>query len=457
MTIVQLDRSLGDAENGALPRSDVAPFFDDLQANILKAHGRDHCIFACLTFAGGEPSGIGEWVRALCDGTSLGIALTSAREQNEQAIRRKQALAAGIAPQQEAVLSLWLTYSGCAKLGITPPAHAPHAEGMSARGAAFGDPAGVAWEQLDAVVLIATDDAADLTSRTGRLQQSANAAVTVGAIERCAVRRNAATLRVEPFGFVDGVSDPDFWGTYEPRTAANPWAPLDLVLVPEGPAGRYGTFVVVRKLMQDVDGFEQALIPLTEQRTGHAATPAEVELTRAFIMGRFRDGTPVITHSMPAGAADPENDFTAATDPFGASCPVFAHVRKMNPRGGSRFEPLAQERNHRIARRGMPLIDDAGQPRGLMFVCLQSDIARQFEFMQRVWGGSPDFPFSGTGREILIGRRASGGLPDVDRRWPAKWHSPGKRIPFGDFVRLAGGAYLFAPSIAALRETWNAP
>jgi deferrochelatase/peroxidase EfeB len=243
----------------------------------------------------------------------------------------------------------------------------------------------------------------------------------------------------------------------EPQTAANPWAPLDLALVPEGVPDRYGTFVVMRKLLQDVDGWKQAVETVTSRRTGGSVTPDEIALTGAMAVGRFQDGTPVVSHGSPIAADDPENDFTYSEDPFGARCPAYAHIRKTNPRSGAKFESLEQERRHRIARRGMPLVDDAGDAIGLMFVCLQSDIAQQFEFIERVWAGSPDFPFSGTGRDLIAGRRGAAGPPDVDRRWPAHWGAGGSRIPFGQFVQFAGGAYLYAPSMAALREIASGP
>src|SRR5207245_8186567 len=63
-----------------------------------------------------------------------------------------------------------------------------------------------------------------------------------------------------------------------------------------------------------------------------------------------------------------------------------------------------QERSHRIVRRGIPYgvrpapsggASTAASPAGelgLLFQAFQSDIARQFEFIQRTWVDNPNFP-----------------------------------------------------------------
>ena len=77
--------------------------------------------------------------------------------------------------------------------------------------------------------------------------------------------------------------------------------------------------------------------------------------------------------------------------PTGGPCPVGAHVRRANPRNSLPFEGKLVNR-HRLIRRGIPYGEplppgapDDGHERGVIFMCLQASIARQFEFVQSQW------------------------------------------------------------------------
>ena len=61
--------------------------------------------------------------------------------------------------------------------------------------------------------------------------------------------------------------------------------------------------------------------------------------------------------------------------------------------------------------------------RGLLFMCFQANIKRQFQFIQRTWVDNPNFPVSllnpfkkDTGDDPLIGQDN-----DEAQRWPKKW------------------------------------
>jgi hypothetical protein len=82
--------------------------------------------------------------------------------------------------------------------------------------------------------------------------------------------------------------------------------------------------------------------------------------------------------------------------------------------------------------------------RGLHFVCLCANIARQFEFVQHTWLNNPKFkglyddpdPLVGpAGRSLTLQSRP------VNRRV--------KEIP--SFVGVRGGAYFFLPGVRAVR------
>ena len=94
-----------------------------------------------------------------------------------------------------------------------------------------------------------------------------------------------------------------------------------------------------------------------------------------------------------------------------------------------------------------PLEDD-GIERGLVFVCFQASIARQFEVVQRGWVDDGDAFGLGDDRDFLIGR----GSPDGKMTIPRRGGAPVVLTPQPDFVTTRGGDYFFVPSVPALRH-----
>src|SRR5262249_33925694 len=135
----------------------------------------------------------------------------------------------------------------------------------------------------------------------------------------------------------------------------------------------------------------------------------------------WRDGTPLALSPDapdPALADDPAriNDFSFAGDDDGVRCPLGAHIRRANPRDAKGFFEGRLSNRHRIIRRGRsygpPLPADAtaddGQERGLVFVCFNTSIERQFETIQALWVDDGD-PFGlGPDKDPLIGCPADG-------------------------------------------------
>src|SRR5437870_4534104 len=127
------------------------------------------------------------------------------------------------------------------------------------------------------------------------------------------------------------------------------------------------------------------------------------DIAEILTVGRFKDGTPVTLR--PFDGIGPVNNFEyLARDPVGNRCPFHAHIRKANQRGANPFLNREQERSHRVVRRGVPYgvrpappgetsaAASASGEVGLLFHAFQSDIARQFEFIQRTWVDNPNFP-----------------------------------------------------------------
>jgi Dyp-type peroxidase family len=250
-----------------------------------------------------------------------------------------------------------------------------------------------------------------------------------------ATDRRVAWRALAPGEFVLGYDDED---------GGPPPAPL-------APFGRNGTFMVWRKLHQDVAAFRAFVDDAA------AATGLSGEAVAAKVVGRWPDGSPLVLRP---DRPDPElgddrrrvNDFSYARDAEGLLCPRGAHVRRTNPRdsfvGGGRLTA-----RHRILRRGMPYgkplppgaVAD-GADRGLVFVCLQASIERQFEIVQGRWCNDGDAFGLGRAADPVAGswteppRVVFGGRP------------PSIATAMGAFVTPRGGEYLFVPGITALRS-----
>jgi hypothetical protein len=91
-------------------------------------------------------------------------------------------------------------------------------------------------------------------------------------------------------------------------------------------------------------------------------------------------------------------------------------------------------------------LEDDGEDRGLVFVCFQADIRRQFETIQSLWIDDGD-PFGlGRDKDFLVGEpNGTEGKMTIQGR-PPFFLKPQPR-----FVTLRGGDYLFQPSMSALR------
>jgi Dyp-type peroxidase family len=171
----------------------------------------------------------------------------------------------------------------------------------------------------------------------------------------------------EPFGFADGISQPQIdweqqlerpctqvgytnivalgefllgypneYGKITDRPLLDPdAAAAGLLNAEDSPAkkdlARNGTYLVMRQLEQDVRGFWKFL---QEQTGGNLADAQELG---AKMVGRTRAGDPLVPiQSEPIPGSDPrtvtQNQFTYESDPVGARCPFGAHVRRTNPR-----------------------------------------------------------------------------------------------------------------------------
>lgn len=222
---------------------------------------------------------------------------------------------------------------------------------------------------------------------------------------------------------------------------------------------RNGTYLVFRQLEQHVDAFDKFISKTAELIYG-TADPDHKESVAARLLGRHRSGVPLIRPSADSRCADPNtrNDFLYYfEDPFGLSCPIGAHIRRANPRDALGQAPdtaLRLSKMHRIIRRGRIYGErqtaDAetqaqpSDPRGLHFICLNADIAGQFEMVQHTWLN--DTHFNGLDHETdPISHYRVGADTMTFQHRPTNL-----RIKIPKLVTVRGGAYFFLPGIRAL-------
>lgn len=223
--------------------------------------------------------------------------------------------------------------------------------------------------------------------------------------------------------------------------------------------GRDGTFMVIRQLQEKVKEFENELDEDTRRTNDYANSDAVKAI------GRQRDGSPIGWPSSDAHTRGTGNRAEEAklrfrgADPYGYDVPLGSHVRRAHPRDSmdeAHFRDETRHR-HRIIRRGRPYLDETGDRKGLLFVCLNASIERQFEFVQQTWLNNPSFHGLFDEVDPLIGRgRRKFSIPSPDGRRTLELAN--------DYVEFLGGGYFFVPGKSALRaltrprqasETWG--
>lgn len=270
--------------------------------------------------------------------------------------------------------------------------------------------------------------------------------------------------------------------------------PFDPTVVPVWATN--GSYLVIRRLQQDVAAFRDAMSKQADQvakKPGFAGTTAAT--LAAKLVGRWPSGAPIARSPQADNEALGKNDFAnnhfafqnastplplknapphmpdnfaqAPADLDGLSCPHAAHIRKVNPRDlGTDTGGAHDTLTRRILRRGIPYGDPspgtAGREspkskpdRGLLFLCYQTSIEGQFEFLTNHWVNTVAAPEDG-GFDIIIGQNGSeaGRQRTVDLPVQDK---PSQTLTFQpEWVIPTGGGYFFAPSIDVLSTVLSA-
>ena len=449
---------------------------EDLQGNILKGHGRDHSVHLFLKFKLRKQADVKTWIQGFAN-NYVTSALLQANEAREYRVNKTTG---------SIFANFFLSIEGYEYLDVPPfkiPGSQPFRFGMKNESIKnyLGDPEVEKWDsglqgKIHALILLADDNVAYLNEQVDQIAQDLQTFADIVQREDGFVLRNTAGQVIEHFGFADGISQPlfvkrDIEQALEDSGSFDRWDPkasLNLVLAKD-PNGQtedsYGSYLVYRKLEQNVKGFWD------DQRKLAGAVGVNDELAGALIVGRFADGTPVVDSNVPTGATQ-TNNFNYAEDPqdFGLTpkptkCPFHAHIRKTNPRGDTgrvesspdlQQQSLEIERGHRIARRGISYgVNDISQEpeagSGLLFLCFQANPENQFNFIQGGWANQNNFVAVNVGLDPVIGQPG----PDKNQKWPKTWGDPDTEeepYNFTLWVNMKGGEYFFTPSISYLKN-----
>ena len=319
-------------------------------------------------------------------------------------------------------------------------------------------------------------------------------------------RLDSVTLpgRKEHFGFRDGISQPaiegysadsspgntiaagefvlgylNAYGQYTDRPTVKPEQDPDSLLLPapddrsRHDLGMNGSYLVFRQLSQNVHAFWNYLAENAPGIIAGDTTQACIALASKMV-GRWPSGAPLVNSpdaDNPQLADDNDFMYVRSGDADGLKCPIGSHVRRSNPRDALDPKPGSERsievgKRHRIVRRGRaygpPAVDsmqpgdiigkpDAGKDRGLHFICFNTQIGRQFEFIQHTWVNSTKFDGLYDDDDPLIGDR--GGTESHPAGVFTVQQEPVRRRVTGmpRFVTVRGGGYFFMPGISAVR------
>ena len=453
----------------------------DVQGNILRGYGRARVRHLLLEVA--DAPAARRWLAAAAAGGDAAVPAVTTEEQWE------------IKPAT--CFNLGLTFAGMTALGLPAATLAGFPSefrgGMASRAVKLGDVGASApdrWPapfdapgRLHIVAAIHGAEPGDLARVEAMIPAGPGAAfVRLGARDGWNFDGD-----VVHFGYRDNFSQPRFAGIHDPGAFPDkqPLAPVGSMLlgyateyegllwtIPQPDVfGRNGAFNAFRVLAQDVTAFEayldsaaaailadplgDDLLPPGAKRgfgAGLSRHAALREVVAAKMCGRWRNGVPLaLSPDTPDPATPPSlTDFDYSG---GTACPFGAHMRRVNPRGGTIVQRAARH-TRRLVRRSHPYgpAYDPSHPateRGLLGNFIGANLGAQFEALMCDWVnlGLEDPRITGT-NDALIGNNipafsaftiplASGGVIRLEG--------------FPRFVTTRGGAYTFLPGLPALR------
>lgn len=308
--------------------------------------------------------------------------------------------------------------------------------------------------------------------------------------------------RKEHFGFHDGIAQPTINGLgrpdhpnntvaagefilgykneynqYEYSPGIEATADINNLLCPsqhiEGmkDIGKNGTYLVFRQLEQDVQGFWQYMKNKTANNDS-TLNPNEMIKLASKIVGRWPNGDPITLNSEQEDKKLADTDYFGyrSHDGDGMKCPFGSHIRRTNPRDSidtDRITSIKIANKHRIIRRGRSYGDPVAESmnpldiihaenksgtRGLHFLCINTNLTMQFEFIQNSWVNNPKFAGLYDERDPLIGNHSDPRELKHTGTFSVSENPMRKRYTdLPEFVTTKGGAYFFLPGMTALQ------
>jgi Dyp-type peroxidase family len=470
---------------------------DDIQGNVVAGFNKDHISYLFFALPD-EPAQARAWLADLVNEVATA---QEVKQFNDlfRAIRRRRGDREGVV--EAAWMNLAFTHDGLGKFGIVDEAELgllpeEFREGMRKRKATIGDlgdndpdrwPNDLGKKTIHALMIVAADSVEDLNREVRYFVRHAASHEVSLVFQQDGMTRPDAPGH-EHFGFRDGISQPGIRGlttSSYPQGSNQADPPKDVIaggefvlgyprqqpdpaddpLSPQPEWTENGSYLVFRRLRQDVKGFRDFL-----SREG-SKLGTTVDLLGAKLVGRYRSGAPLVgaedaaedpgTTKSDVLEKDKINDFGYSTDPHGTQVPRAAHIRKAYPRDqpASKNEPGERPR---ILRRGIPFgqsFRDGNPPhsplgadprfpddRGLCFVCYQRSIRDQFELIQCSWVNREAVPEDGDGVDPVASQASPERMIRVPRIAPDPVQLPKQ------WVRTTGGEYFFSPSISALER-----
>lgn len=249
-----------------------------------------------------------------------------------------------------------------------------------------------------------------------------------------------------------------------------------------------GSLLVLRHLQQDVPAFDAATKSLALHVGSHLGLTGHtrIDSLRALMVGRWKSGAPLVC--FPKGGPDAttaaadrnrNNHFGYARpsesikvkgrahpvprcegDPLGTHCPVFAHIRKVNPRDATTdLHDPAITLSKLILRRSVLYNNGKDEhnnvDKGLLFLAYQTSIRDQFAFLVRNWMNSELAP-NASGVDLLVGQS---GRADNAKAFGLT-NAKGKYKRFvlkGEWIKTLGGGYFLTPAISSLKRMLAVP
>jgi deferrochelatase/peroxidase EfeB len=292
------------------------------------------------------------------------------------------------------------------------------------------------------------------------------------------------------FGYRDGISEPALTWSGAPPSPQGDQGDLDNFLIGYSPttsqiqpgptAGNAGSFALngcynaFRILYQNVAAFNKLLqdqsstiVPII----GGTSDQAQ-EWLAAKLMGRWRNGSPLILSPDAPNPATQDGELFGYTEPNDPStykdvlstnkCPYSAHTRVANPRD-EHLTPIEGTAPPRIVRRGVPYgptltgITDDGKDRGLIGLFLCGSFSRQFEKIYG-WMNTNNFASDLAGlstypQDAVLGNRNPTSLGNINTNFtiPMANQNPVLVSQLPLLIETRGTAYCLLPSLTTIR------